>query len=252
MANRGELSLSLAGLERVAGAPWAAGPRAAIEWAASTGFRAVQLDGAAAGTRARELDRSARRDIAGLLRRHGLALSGIDLWIPPSHFASTAEADRAVAAVVGAADLAAEISKLVPGSIALVSVTMPEVSAPGVERALEAAGARAGTAVADHAWPVRPESLLGVGIDPAALILANADVPMAVAGLVRSPSSARWSDLSAGGRVLPGDGKLECAMYDAALSARGFLGYRIVDLRGLRDQAAAAKEILKRLAPVSP
>ena len=76
------LSLSLAGLTPREGV--AMEPRAAIEWAAGLGYRAVQLDGAAAGVRARDLDRSGRRDLAALLRRLQLGFSGLDLWIPPA------------------------------------------------------------------------------------------------------------------------------------------------------------------------
>src|SRR5690606_13026801 len=72
-----------------------AGPRAPIEAAAKAGFRAVALDASAAGLRPRDLDRSARRDLAALLRRLELAFAGLDLWIPPEHFASPEHADRA-------------------------------------------------------------------------------------------------------------------------------------------------------------
>ncbi len=237
----------MAGLKRAPGAPWETGPRAAMEWAAGLEYRAVQLDGTVAGTRARELDRSARRDVGGVLRRLSLVMSGIDLWIPPTHFSSPGDVDRAVAAVVGAVELAADLRAVVPGSTALVCVSLPAETVPGVESALGAAAQRFGCVVADHAWPVRENGVLEIGVDPATLILAGVDVPLAVAGLRAAPASARMSDLAAEGRVLPGDGALEPFEYDAALSVRGFSGARIVDLRGLPDQERAVGEIRRRL-----
>ena len=238
---RGELSLSIAGLEPGPAMSWSAGARAALEWAASLGYRCVQLDGRS--LRARELDRGGRRDVAALLRRLGLSVSGIDLWIPPEHFASATDADRAVSAATGALELAAELAGLVSGSCPVLSLTLPAKPVAGVIEALAGVCAQFGAVVADHAWPVHAGGTLAVGIDPAALLVAGADPVMEVAKLAAVPASARLSDLAAEGRVIPGTGGLDLAAYDAALAVRGYQGPRVVDLRSLRDQAAAADSI---------
>src|SRR5688572_21716696 len=100
-------SLSIAGVVE----PVGEGARALIEWAAGLGYRAVQLDGTMAGLRARELDRSGRRDLAALLRRLELGYSGLDLWVPEAHFVDGAQQDRAVAAVVAGLELSAELAR---------------------------------------------------------------------------------------------------------------------------------------------
>src|SRR5690606_31973157 len=83
------IAISLAGLDQ-GGAPpivpWGAGARAAINWAAAAGWRAITLDATAPDTRSRALDNSARRDLASALRRAELAFAGLDLWIPAEHF----------------------------------------------------------------------------------------------------------------------------------------------------------------------
>src|SRR4051812_47398878 len=120
-----ELSVSLAGLESSAEAPWAAGPRAAIEWAAAAGFRSVTLDGAAPGVRARDLDRSGRRDLAALLRRRGIGFAGIALWIPPEPLLAPAKTERALGAALGAIELAADLSRLEAGTTPVLHLIPP-------------------------------------------------------------------------------------------------------------------------------
>lgn len=237
-------SVSLAGLARNGGEPWAGGPREAIRWAASCGFRWVQLD--AGALRARDLDRSARRDIAATLRREGLRLSGLDLWVPPAHFVSPAEQGRACEALLGAADLLSELAGLMPGSGAAVSTTLHAQTPAEVVREISFGFERVGVLIADHAWPARVAGApFGVGIDPAAIILAKGEVVGELARLAATPIAARLSDFAASSRVPPGEGSLELDAYDALLHTRGFAGARIVDLRGLREQDAVAR----RLAP---
>lgn len=242
MMPRGELSLSIAGLEPGPARAWSAGTRAALEWTAGLGYRWVQLDGRS--LKARDLDRGARRDVAALVRRLGLAISGIDLWIPPEHFASVTEADRAVSAATSAMELATELAGLVAGSRPVLSLTLLSKPIAGVIEALAAECARGGGVIADHGWPVRAGSSLALGIDPAAMLVAGADPAMEVAKLAATPASARLSDLAAEGRVVPGTGALDITAYDAALAVQGYNGPRVVDLRGLWDQAAAAGAIL--------
>lgn len=149
------LSISLAGLRRDDPTlPWAAGARAAVDWAGTLGVRAVQLDATAAGLRPRELDRSARRDLAALLRRRELELSGLDLWLPGEHLIDPAHVDRAAGAIVAAIGLAAEIAPLAGGVAGrCVSVMLPAKIGRDVLAQIGAEAERQGVRLADHAWP---------------------------------------------------------------------------------------------------
>ncbi|MBL9001207.1 MAG: hypothetical protein JNK25_08725 [Phycisphaerae bacterium] len=236
-------SLSLAGLPQHLHVPWGGSPRAAIEWAARLGYRSVQLDGTAAGVRARELDRSARRDLAAVLRRMQLECSGIDLWIPVSHFSDPSHVDRAVLATVQAVELAGELSLLGGCSPGIVSLTLPSEPAPGVRISLNAACERFGACIADHAWPPREHAgPIGAGLDAAAALMAGADPVVAVSKLPEPPFSARLSDAGAVGRCPLGAGRLDPLAYEASLVTKGYRRSVIVDLRGLADaeQGAAA------------
>jgi sugar phosphate isomerase/epimerase len=231
-------SLSIAGIvEPVSGG----GPRGLIAWAAGLGYRAVQLDAAMSGLRPRELDRSGRRDLAAFLRRQELVLSGLDLWVPESHFADPAHQDRAAGAVKAALELSAELSRLTDGA-PVVSVQLPEKAPPVLVEELAREAERVGAVLADYgdgAW-----DQVGKGVDPAAVLAAGGDPAQVVSRLPSAPSAARLSDFSAGVRVGLGKGKLDLVAYGAALVTKGFTGYCPVDLRGVRGQAAAAEGAL--------
>jgi sugar phosphate isomerase/epimerase len=242
------LAISLAGLERDSAAPWSEGPRAAIEWSAATGFRAVQLDATAPGIRPRELDRSARRDLAALLRRLQLRLAGLDLWIPTEHFAEPARAERALDAVLSAIDLAAELSRLVEASAGpALSIILPAEPTPAAIDAISNHAESRGVRIADHALrdaPLLPApSPLGQGIDPAAHLLAGKDPLAAITRSGALLHSARLSDSSVVTRTeiaAPGS-RLDLLSYAATLGVAGYTRDLVVDLRGLRDQAGAAQ-----------
>mgnify|MGYP003877142679 CR=1 FL=1 len=235
-----EESCSIAGLALAPDAPWGQSPRSMIAWVALRGFRAVQLDASLAGIRARELDRSGRRDLAALLKRSGLGFSGLDLWIPPEHFANAAHADRALAAVVGACELAAELAVLMEGAGRLVAVDLAAVPAPGVLESLASIAQRDGIEIADHRWPRADRTFgISVGIDPAAIIASGADPALEVARLAAAPAQARLSDLTGTGRTTPGKGRLDLAGYEAALFTRGYARALVVDPRGLPMHEAA-------------
>lgn len=243
-----EPAVSLAGLEPGAEAPWAGGPRSAIAWAAAAGFPAVQLDATAAGIRPRDLDRSARRDLASILRRSGLALSGLDLWIPPAHFADSTRLDRATEATVSAIALAAELADLV-GSGRLVSLELPDKLPALVRTTLEHAAHDASVVLADHRPGALGNEALAVGLDPAAALAAGTDPALVAASGV---STCRLSDLSSAGRVPLGRGRVDVTALAVALLAGSSSAAVIVDLRGLRDQDAGAQEARRTWRSVQP
>ena len=230
-----ELGLSLAGLDRSDGLPWSGGAKAALRWGAGLGFRSVALDGM--GVRARDFDRSARRDLAATLRRLELALAGIDLWIPPGHFADLAHADRAVAAVVGALGLVGELRDLDAGIAPVVSIALPGDVDAGTVSALRAAGEGVDVALADHSCP--PNDSLGVGLDPATVIFGGGDPVARAAALGDRLVAARLSDADGAGRAVPGE-TLDLLAYRATLEIARIRTVTL-DLRGLPEQQAAAQ-----------
>lgn len=238
------LSLALVGFtERAA-------LRDQLEWAASHAFRAVQLNAAAPGARPRELGRSARRDIAAMLRRNALSLSGIDLWIPVSHYLDPAHADHAITSACDAIDYAAELAELTGGR-AQLSLSLPADQGPAgrLLQTLAERCQRVGARVADHAWPPagaqEAQSPIGIGIDPATVLLHGAVSPdQALLEAGSRLAAARLTDLSAAGRVTPGQGRLDLLAYlVAASTAPGALPL-VVDLRGIADQARAADALV--------
>lgn len=238
-----ELSLSLAGLEVAADRP-ADVLRAQLEAARAGGCRAVQLNGAAPGVRARELDRSGRRDIAAMLKRMELGLSGIDLFVPPEHLVSTANQDRAVGAIEAAVEMAAELAGLTGGG-RVVAVELPEKLAIEVRAALGAACDRHGVRLADCAWRAGMErpgpGPVAMGLDPAAVLMGGGDPAAEAARLGSGVACARLSDVSAAGRVSPGSGRLDLLAYRIALGVGGAAMPVVLDLRGVRDQGGAVK-----------
>jgi len=228
--------------------------RAHLESVAEAGYRWAQLDAAVPGVRPRDLSRSARRDLAALLRRCELGLSGLDLWIPDDHFASPEHADRAVAATTQAIALAADLATLAASPGRTVSLRLPTVMADGVECSLLDAAERFEVRIADHSWPLREqgerEGRLGVGVDPAALLMAGEDPVAIAARLGDRLAGVRLSDLDSGGaRVVPGRGRLDTEAFIAAVSVAGWTGPLIVDLRGVSPLERAMALVIEDWRP---
>lgn len=212
-----EIAVSVAGLPARAGTEWETTQDAAA-WVRAQRVRGIALDASRSDCRARDLGRSARRDLAAMLRRTELELTGIDLFIPPEHFTDPARADRAVETVRLTATMAAELARLVGGrSRALVSVTLPPGLSGSVRAEMGVHADRHGAVIADHTPGDAPATTgVGVGVDPAACFLAGADPVRAVAagGL----AALRLSDLNATGRcaVNAEGGRLDLLAYAAA------------------------------------
>lgn len=228
-------------------------------FAARAGFRAVHLNAAAPGLRPRDLDRSARRDLAAFLRRTELASSGADLWIPPAHFADPAQADRAVSATLAAIEFVADIDRLVRGMTAtgtdgrILCVAFPAEIQESLLLTIGERAASCSVRVADFGAAAishtLPESI-GPGFDPAPVLLASpgASLPTA-AGMLKLPGGlacARLSDANSMGRVAPGapGGRLDLLSYSIGLTTAGYRAHVVLDVRGLPDQPAAAGDAL--------
>ncbi|MFI4881981.1 MAG: hypothetical protein ACIAQU_05285 [Phycisphaerales bacterium JB064] len=218
--------------------------RESIALASAMGYRAVQLDATHPDVRPRSLDRSARRDLAALLRRHELDLTGLDLWLPPEHLAEGEHIERAADAVVGAIGLIRELSGLLQTQ-AVISLTLPETPDADALATIEAAAEREGVAIANHAWPAAETGTLG--LDPALAIMAGASPAKMATTLGSRLASARLSDAGVAGRV-PVDspsGRLDVAAYAAALAISAANAPVVADCRQIADTRAAAEQALK-------
>lgn len=222
-------SLALAGVGVDASDP-ARRLREGVELARVRGCGAVQLDGSAAGMRARELDRSARRDVAATLKREGIGFSGIDLWVPERHFVETANVDRAVRAVVEACGLAGDLARLMEARGVTVCVSLHAGVTPAVVGEISAAALGAGVTMADYGPGAEG---VGLGFDPAAELVAGRD-PLARLGEVGPRvADARLTDSTRIGRCAVGSGSLDVRGYRAVLETVTALRWAVVDVRGV-------------------
>lgn len=237
-----EPAVAISGLPARADAMWKAGTADACAWVRDGRIRGIALDAARPDCRARELGRSARRDLAAMVRRAELELAGIDLWIPPEHFLDDARAERAFEAVRLNAELAAELARLVGGdSRAVVSVQLPPSLDDATRAELGQHADRFGAVLADHTpGPIRAAPGLVVGVDPAACIMAGESAgKRAVAG--GASSSLRLSDMNSTGRCAVGSegARLDLKGYAGACLTVGGVGrhWITIDTRGIHDPA---------------
>ena len=224
--------------------------RTAFSRIAEAGFRSVQLDAALSGVRPRELDSTGRRDLIATARRAGLAISGIDLFIPRSHYTDPQQVDRATQATLATIRFAEELGRLP------LSINLPaDELATDVTEALLTAADSAGVPLVVHAedqiealkdWLKDTDPrVAGIGLDPSSLLGARADPATLAQGLSQSLVGARLSDnrkgLADGSRCPVGTGDLDLMGYrigiDLAPHRRGPV---VLDLRGVTDPLAAA------------
>lgn len=243
-------AISLVGLSKEGTHPWSSSARAAITWAAGVGARGLAIDGTASATRARNLDRSARRDLAAALRRSELAFAGVDLFIPPEHFTDTTHADRAVSATVQAIELSRDLAGT---GDATVSLALPIEPPASLVRVLEDEAAGLGVVLADHAprepgaaTPGAGESLR-LGIDPAVILREKLDPVEVLTNAGAALAAARLSDASAFSRCPVGaeGSRLDLQAYALAAATVG-VEHVVIDLRGIADQHEAAAGTITR------
>lgn len=209
--------------------------RSALAAVSGWGFAGVVLDVTLPGLRPRELDRSARRDIAVQLRRLNLAFAGLDFFIPPSHFADPGHADRAVAAAVAAAELASELAKLTSDALFSMPTVMTDMGASPLSSVcdvIKQTSQRTGAAFADAHWPSKHHF---IAVDPAAMIFAGErNLHQTIAGIgIERVAAARLSDVTSLGRVPIGEGSLDVTSYEVILQSIGYKGPLTLDLRGM-------------------
>ena len=239
------LGAAMSGLGRAWGA------RAHLEAIAEMGLAWVTLDATHPELRARRLGRTARRDIAALLRRLELMPSGIDLRIPSNDFLDAAKADVATAAAVATIEFAADLSALADRGV-VVAVHLPG-EAHEARGAIAEAADIAGVTIADFGPAPRSGSdtqSIMAGVDPGAVILErgdDADVGMEVAALRGRVADARLSDATGGARASLGTGSLDVLGYLGGLSAAAYGGVLTVDVRGLAHPAAAMRQAVEFL-----
>ncbi len=267
MASLTGVSVAMRGTERVGAAGGArAEPgdwlRAISRLAKANLLGGMQMLGTIPGLRARELDRAARRDVAAILRREGIVCGGIDLPIPPAHFAEAAHVDRALAAARDAMGLAAELVKLTEaGVMPVVALWLPRPVPMEVIRALASEADITGCAVADLTWPMamptdavdeaessatasatQVSNLVGSGLDAAVILMASSDPSATALRHAQTLRQARLSDARGGKRVSVGRGILDVLAYRVALELTAKdrpSGMVVVDLEGLDDPAVA-------------
>ncbi len=259
--DRSDLAIAFAGLEAPSlGFSDAPGQ---LGWAAKTGFVAVRLNILQSGMHPRDLDRSARRGLGATLRRHELTLHGADLWIPPDHFTDPDRADRAMAAVIRSVELLDELRSLAgadgPGATVDPSLgcTLPATLPTDMADAIRQVASARRVPVADHGYPMRegPTEELGIGIDPATVLLAETESPAkAVARAGAMAHCIRLSDAAKHGRVEPGapESRVDLMSFSAAVSVGGSRRAVVLDCRGLQDQAATIGRVLERWPGVLP
>lgn len=213
------------------------------------GFVSAQLDATLPGIRPRELDRTARRELAAAFARRGVQLAGLDLSLPRQHYLESGRLDRAVSATVAGIKLAADLGK-VPLNIALPVEQLGDDILAAMVEAADGHSVRLAVHAEDQLqalghW-VRDVDLpaLGAAIDPAALIANGLDPVAVVHELADHLTIARLSDCRRNAelrRCVVGHGELDVATYRVALDlATGRTGPVVLDLLGLDDPITAA------------
>jgi sugar phosphate isomerase/epimerase len=227
----------------------------AAEAAARAEVPALHLDATLPGIRPRELDRSARRDLLAIVKRHNVSLTGCDLFIPPTHFTSPQHQQRAADAVRQAIGLAAELRSLGAAAAMVCIETAASVAKPNDPTVDPAALL---TDLAAHARDhgvtlcdcTSDSSPLARGLDLAAVLARNEDPAAAI--LTHKPACLRLADWNGRARVPFGDGRADATSIAAATSvatpdAMGILdfrGVRLTDAASIREAVASAASTL--------
>lgn len=210
--------------------------RAEIAWLARSGFAAVQLSASGAnGLRPREMSVSAKRDLEVTLRRAELQVTGIDLWIPPTHYTDATTIERAIEAVSAACKLAGGLFRC-PVSIELPESQVEESTLDALRMAGEAEAVRIAVASTGDV----PTGFIAC-IDPASWLEKELD-PVSAAS--NAAAAVRLSDLVEGRRSVPAvNGSLDLMAYRAACEVASTDRGVVADVRFLADPRTALVEM---------
>ncbi|MCE9619009.1 MAG: hypothetical protein K8R92_03770 [Planctomycetes bacterium] len=204
----------------------------------------VQFDASQPGLRPRELDIGARRDVAATLRRHELAASGIDCFIPLERFAQLETVERSMTALFESIAFAEGLNRMP------VSFFMP--GDPDLAKTIAQEAARRGVPMADFTRP-KASDLSGIGIDPAAILLEQKNPAQEVSQAGSRLVAARVNDIDATGqRGAIGQGRLDALAYRIALDTCGFRGLPVIDCRAWRQPAEECARCVKRWNDLLP
>lgn len=218
-------------------------PKQALALIAEQGFASVQLDATLPGLRPRELDTTARRDLIATAMRSGLTIAGIDFFIPAEHYSDPQHIDRAAQSAAAACSLAGDLGRvpvslnLPVGSVdhSLAQSLIEQADAHGVTLAIHDEADSDGLKqwLTNHAPPH-----VGIGLDPAALLIRDRDPSTAAQTMSSHLRVARLSDASKnqadGGRQIVGSGSLDVVAYRVSVDlAPKRFGPVVLDLRGL-------------------
>ena len=222
--------------------------RSALEWLGAAGYRGVQLSATDPETRPRELSMSARRDLAATMTRLELTCSGIDLFIPPSHFTDPTHMARAFEATEAAIEFA--------GMLGRVPVTVP-LAPKGSTEILSAITAVATRHGVDVLLPIVEPSELeslsppcAASIDSAAVLAAGCDPSMLVCRAQSRLGGVRLVDLGRSGLrtpiLEPRESRLDALALRIALDTVAFKRSPVVDARQWADPEQGLTAVLAR------
>lgn len=224
----------------------------AAEAAVHAAIPSLHLDATLPGIRPRELDRSGRRDLVAIAKRHNLSLTGCDLFIPPTHFTSPQHQQRAADAVRQAIAFAAELRAL-GAAAALVCIdtaaptpksSEPTLDATSLLTDLAAHARDHGVTLCDISGEATP---LARGLDLAAIIARSEDPAAAI--VTHKPACLRLTDWNGRARVPFGHGRADITALTAASSVAAPAAVAILDFRGvLLPDAAALREAVAAAA----
>lgn len=214
-----------------------------MDWLARGGLTAAALDAAHPELRPRSLDRSARRDLAATLRRAQLAFAGIDIFVPAAHLAEPASADRALAAILSAIDLAGELRDTTASALPVVAFDLPDVPAPGAVASITSAAERAGVTASTLTGKHSP---LRKALDLDALADTGASSAAVVGALTESAlAQVRW------GGPRP-ERRVDLLSVNASLAVRTSPVGVVIDLSRAADPTHALQAAITAWSKASP
>jgi len=207
----------------------------------SLGEPRLHLDAMLPGLRPRELDRSARRDLASMLKRSGVGATGIDLYLPPQHLAETAHVDRAVSAITSAIELLSELASLGAMQTKVLCLALPLKPLTTALDAIAAAAQERGVTITDFSLPAASDvpASIARGIDCAQAIASGQDPASLIAS--SAPGAIRLCDWDGTRRVPVGTGRLEPRLLVASASIAAPSVPVVIDLRGIDGLASNPK-----------